>query len=319
MIKLTVIGAGQHSQINHLAALRKYVSEHPGKVELSALCDLRRDHVESVRQQFGFERSYTDIDEMLTRESPDGCIAVTPVALTREITFRLLDRGIPLLIEKPPGADFREAKAITEAVERSRVPVMVSMNRRFAPVIAFARAALADRRMEKIQATMLRDGRVETEFFYGTGLHSLDTMRHLAGDVGDYSVRSREVAGVHWYWVDLDFLSGARGTLEVIPTCGCVSEQYDFLGPGYRILARFMGDDSGSVTIWEGGKVETRVLRTEETPDFVENGSYDETVEFIASIREKRPPVPSPEAVLQSIEIGDRILSDVTGAPPRYR
>ncbi len=318
MIKLVVIGAGDHSRLNHLSALQRYILEHPGKVVLSALCDLRRDHAESVGRQYGFERTYVDIDEMLARESPDGCIAITPVPITRKITVRLLAEGMPLLIEKPPGANLADAEAINERVKQSGIPVMVSMNRRFAPVITHARSAVAGRPIERIRATMLRTRRVEPEFFYGTGMHSLDAMRHLGGDIGDYTARSREVEGIRWYSVEMDFIDGARGQLEVMPTCGCVSEKYELLGAGFRVQANFMGDDSGTVTVWEDGDSGTKILRTDETKEFEENGAYDETVEFIASIREKRQPYPTPEMVLQSVEICEQIIKDA-GVGPLYQ
>jgi len=310
MIKLVVIGAGAHSLHNHLPALQKYVLEHPKEVSLSALCDLRRDHVESTSRQFGFDRSYTDIEEMLAHESPDGCMAITPVPITGKVTTRLLTEGFPLLMEKPPGVSLAEAKAINDRVKGSGVPVMVSMNRRFAPVIAHAQSAVGGRPIEWIRATMLRTRRVEPEFFYGTGMHALDAMRHLGGDIGDFTTRSRAVDGVRWYSVEMDFVDGAQGHLEVMPTCGCVSEQYELLGRDYRVLARFMGDGSGTVTKWEDGMVDTKVLRTDETPEFEENGAYDETCEFIASIRERRQPYPSPETVLQSVEVCERVIRD---------
>jgi predicted dehydrogenase len=318
MIKLVVIGAGDHSRLNHLSALQRYNLEHPGEVVLSALCDLRREHVESIGRQYGFERTYTNIDEMLARESPDGCIAITPVPITRKITVRLLAEGIPLLIEKPPGANLAEAEAINERVKQTGIPVMVSMNRRFAPVITHAQSAVAGRHIERIRATMLRTRRVEPEFFYGTGMHSLDAMRHLGGDIGDYTARYSEVEGIRWYSVEMDFIDGASGQLEVMPTCGCVSEKYELLGDGFRVQANFMGDDSGTVNMWEDGDFDTKVLRTKETQEFEENGAYDETVEFIASIRDKRQPYPTPERVLQSVEICEQIIKDA-GVGPLYQ
>jgi predicted dehydrogenase len=310
MINLVVIGAGAHSLHNHLPALQRYLLEHPREISLSALCDLRRDHVESVSRQFGFERSYTDMEEMLAHESPDGCMAITPVAITGEVTARLITEGFPVLMEKPPGVSLEEAKAINDRVKSSEVPVMVSMNRRFAPVIARALSAVGGRPIEWIRATMLRTQRVEPEFFYGTGIHSLDAMRHLGGDIGDFTARSRAVDGVRWYSVEMDFVGGAQGHLEVMPTCGCVSEQYELLGRDYRILARFMGDGSGTVTKWEDGTVQTIECLSDETPEFEENGAYDETCEFIASIREGRQPYPSPETVLQSVEVCEQVIKD---------
>lgn len=310
MIRIVAIGAGAHSRENHLPALARYNREHPGVISLAALCDLCPDRAESMSRQFGFHHWYTDIDQMLDRESPDACIAVTPVPKTAEIVLPRLDANLPLLMEKPPGATLEQAAAINEKATLSGLPVMVSMNRRFAPVIAFARSALNGRRLESISGSMLRTGRVEPEFFYGTGIHAIDTMRHLAGDLASHSARSKSVQGVRWYSVEMDFVGGARGHLEVQPTCGCVSERYELRGDDFRILARFMGDDSGTVTVWEGGRAETTNLQADPSLSFVENGTYAETAAFITAIRENRPPHPSPESVLQSVEVCATILEN---------
>jgi myo-inositol 2-dehydrogenase/D-chiro-inositol 1-dehydrogenase len=310
MTNLVVIGAGEHSRHNHLPALQRYVLKHPGELVLSALCDLRKDHVASISRQFGFKRSYVDIDEMLARESPDGCVAVTPIPITGEVAARLISRRIPLLMEKPPGATLKEAQAINALVKESGVPVMVSMNRRFAPVIAFISTFAAGRRIEWVRATMLRNRRSEPEFFYGTGIHALDAMRHLAGDIGRYTTRSRQVDGTRWFTVEINFINGTRGELEVMPTCGRVLEKYELLGTDFCVEARLMGDRSGTVTSWENGNVETTNLALDKESPFVDNGTYGETVEFIDSIRENRTPYPSPEMVFQSVEVCEHILND---------
>jgi len=57
MLKIVLLGAGSHSQENHLPALARYVAEHPGEVELAGLCDLRREHAEMMAHHYGFARS----------------------------------------------------------------------------------------------------------------------------------------------------------------------------------------------------------------------------------------------------------------------
>ena len=118
MLRVAVIGAGNHSRANHLPALARYVSEHRGELELAALCDLRRDVAEEMSKAYGFTRAHTDMDEMLAGEKLDGCIAVTPVSVTARVAERVILAGVPLLMEKPPGATPAEAVEICALAER---------------------------------------------------------------------------------------------------------------------------------------------------------------------------------------------------------
>lgn len=65
MLKVAVIGGGNHSRGNHLPALERYVSLHPGEAELVAFCDLRREVAKRVSREYGFARFYTNLEEML--------------------------------------------------------------------------------------------------------------------------------------------------------------------------------------------------------------------------------------------------------------
>ena len=104
MIRLVLLGAGSHSQGNHLPALARYVAEHPGCVSLVGVCDLDRRRADEAATRFGFERAYVDLDEMLRAERPDGCVAVTPIPVTAQVAAQVVRTGVSLLMEKPPGA-----------------------------------------------------------------------------------------------------------------------------------------------------------------------------------------------------------------------
>ncbi len=310
-INVAVIGGGDHSSANHLPALAKYVALNPGNAKLAAFCDLRREVAENVSREYGFARIYTDLEEMLGAERLDACIAVTPISATAAVAMRIISAGIPLLMEKPPGATPGETARICNLAESRNARVMVSMNRRFDPAIVAARSWKAEHPFQYLRATMLRHARREADFFTGTAIHCVDAVRSIAGDIRDYSVRFRQAEGVSWYCVDVEFSNHATGTLEVMPNCGSHSESYEIFGAGYRLLAIADGNESENFTAWENGRIAKRDVPTEEMPRFVRNGTYAETIEFLSAVRENRNPSPSPTEVRQSVEICRQIQQTV--------
>ena len=304
MVKIVLLGAGNHSQGNHLPALTLYAAEHPDEVELAGLCDLRAEHARAMAARYGFARVYTDLDEMLEKEQPDGCVAITPIPATREIALRIIRAGVPLLMEKPPGATVAEAREIVEVAEQTRARVMVSMNRRFDPGLRRALDWTAGRPPVKyVRGTIIRHRRTEATFVEGTAIHPLDVLRKIAGDVRAFETDFWEVEGIRWFVVRLQFEGGAKGVLEVLPTAGCVREFYEMCGPGYRVVVHTVSGGPGRVQCWEGGEKVVDEEPLKGMPDFIRNGAYGETVEFISALQEDRAPHPSPAEVLQTVEL----------------
>jgi myo-inositol 2-dehydrogenase / D-chiro-inositol 1-dehydrogenase len=311
MLKVAVIGGGNHSSENHLPALKRYASLHPGEIELAAFCDLNRETVERVSREYGFARCYTDLDELLSAEGLDACIAITPVPATARIASQILRAEIPLLMEKPPGATPEETQQICNLVQGRNSRVMVSMNRRFDPTISAARSWIAQRPLRHLHASMLRHDRRESDFITDTAIHCVDAVRGIAGDIRDYSVRARQVDGVWWYSIDLEFQSGATGVVEVMPSCGSNAECYEMFGAGYRALARVGQFDSGTFTAWENGRLVRQEDPSEGLPPFVRNGTYAETVEFFCALKGNRPSHPTPAEVRPSVDLCHQIRHQV--------
>jgi len=311
MLKIVVIGAGEHSQGYHLPSLAHYVSLHPGEVQLAALCDLRRAHAEMMAKKYGFARMYTDLEDMLDKENPDGCIAVTPVEITAQIALQVIRAGVPLMMEKPPGATVDEAKKIVTWAEKTGTRVMVSLNRRFDPALCAMCDWKGDRPFEYLRGTIVRHNRIEPKFMQETAIHPLDAMRKIGGNVEDYSATVRHVGSVRWYIVELVFETGALGVLEVFPSSGSTAEFYELFGSNYRALARVGRYDSGELICWENGRVVIEDEPARGMPEFVRNGTYGETVEFISALKENRAPHPSPAEVLQSVELCHRIGQEI--------
>jgi predicted dehydrogenase len=307
MVRLVLLGAGSHSQGNHLPALARYVSEHPGQVSLVAVCDLDRRRAEEAAMRFGFERAYADLDEMLRAERPDGCVAITPIPVTAQVAEQVARHGVSLLMEKPPGATVQEARRIVDLAEETGARVMVSMNRRFDPALREALAWWGNRPVQYVRGSILRVARREPEFILGTAIHPLDAMRYIAGDVRAAQAEVREVDGVRWYVIRLAFEGGAMGVLEVMPTAGCGAESYELLGAGCRALAGAGDQGSGQVRCWQGGELVVDSDPTAGLPSFIRNGTYAETAEFLSALWEDRFPHPSPAEVLRSVELCHRV------------
>ena len=302
-MRLVVVGAGGHSQRQHLPSLARYQREHPGEIELVALCDLKADLAAQAALRFGFARTYTDLGEMLCAERPDGCVAVTPISATASVAIQVIEAGVPLCMEKPPGATRGEAREVAELVDKMGARVMVSVNRRFDPALTTALEWWGDHPMTYVQGCMARVNRREDVFITGTAIHALDALRAIVGDVHHQVVQGRMVDGVRWFFVRLVFEGGAVGTLDIMPTAGQNVERYEICGPGRRAIATSGYLDTGDVCCWEGGRLAVNMNPTAGMPDYVRAGSYAETCALIASLEERRPLRPSPTDVVPSLEL----------------
>lgn len=313
MLKLVVLGAGDHSQHNHLPALKRYAAEHPGEIELAALCDLRRPHAEALAAQYGFARVYTELDEMLRVERQAtqhvACVAVTPIPVTAQVASTIIRAGVPLLMEKPPGATVGEARAVVELVEKTGTPVMVSMNRRFDPALRAGLEWRAGRPIAYLRSSIVRHNRRELDFIHGTAIHSLDAMRAIAGDVLRFEVESDVVDGTRWYVVRLYLAGGTLGVLEVLPAAGSIAESYEAFGAHWRIEVQVGEHDRGRARCWQDGQLALSVDPAQGQPPFVRNGSYAETTAFIEAVRDGKPMYPTPAQTLQSVELCHQIAA----------
>jgi len=100
MIRLGLIGCGEHSEIGHAIPLARYGAAHPGEIELAAACDLRIGLAQDFCGRYGFASAYSDVDEMLAAEKIDGCIAVVPVDKISLVGIKLL--GLPDMVRHIP-------------------------------------------------------------------------------------------------------------------------------------------------------------------------------------------------------------------------
>ncbi len=196
-LKVGILGAGS-AAAGHAVAYSKIPD-----VEVSALWSRRRSTAEQLAGQL--DQPHIEIfdnwQDVIERGQIDVLSITALAALRREPITAALERGIHVLVEKPPAITLEDARAITELSERAKVVTAVCFNWRYAPGSLVAREALQDGQIGRILdvraewrwAGLRSDPlRIEHKPWLGQrelgggmmregGIHELDRARFLAG------------------------------------------------------------------------------------------------------------------------------------------
>jgi len=315
MLRLAIVGCGEHSRGSHAAPLARYAANHPGDIELAAACDIDRERANSFCRDFNFAKPYTDLRQMLATEKLDACISVMPVDRIVDVGILLLERKLPCVIEKPLGQTLAEVEQLARVARETGTPHMVSVNRRFMPYLnracSWAREA---GRVQYVRATQVRHSRSELDFIWSTAIHPLDALRYIAGEVNEYetNVKSDPAISTIWYAISLRFVSGVTGLIEILPTAGMVEESYELFGEGFRARVVAGAGTQRRLECWRSGQLEIDEQSSETEPEDLRNGSYEEVVEFVGALKSGRSPRPALEEILPSARICFAIAEEVT-------
>lgn len=101
MIKIAFIGVGGYGR----SQLETFLPFHQsGEISISALVDPSVAALDAASAFPGLDRAsrYADYREMLAQADVDAAVVVAPIPLHYEITTCLLERGLYVLLEKPP-------------------------------------------------------------------------------------------------------------------------------------------------------------------------------------------------------------------------
>jgi myo-inositol 2-dehydrogenase/D-chiro-inositol 1-dehydrogenase len=306
MIRLGLIGCGEHSEGGHAVPLARYKADHPGEIELAAACDPRLERAQFFCTNYGFQNAYRDIDEMLARHQLDACIAVVPVEKIPKVGIQLLERRMACSLEKPLGASLSDVQGLHDSARTTGTPNMVSVNRRFMPflnrALDWARQAGP---LRYVRCTFTRHARSEPEFLWGTAVHAVDALRYMAGEIADAGIRTLkpEAGAADWYAIDLDFVSGVPGRIDILPTSGVREETYELIGEGFRALVTCPFGPKRGFRCFRENQVVLEEYESEQTREDVVNGFYDEAAAFIRGLTLKQGLRPSIEDVFPSVQL----------------
>ena len=313
-----MIGCGEHAVASH-GPVQARLAAGQRAIELAGCCDLDGDRAERYRKHFGFNRAYTDPMAMTATETPDASALAVPVTVSASLAARLLERGLPLLIEKPPGRTVDEVDRLVAAARAGRehpVPHQVAFNRRFAPLVREARRRLAaigpPEAIQHLHYEMTRVDRRDPDFST-TAIHGLDAVRFLAGsDYAEARLRYHALPAlgptVANIFVDAVMASGATAHLAFCPAAGVAAERATIHAGSHTLFVRIPMwdalDSPGHLEHLERGAL-VADLRGEGTDAFVLAGFYAEYEAFLGDLAAGRTPSPSLLESRQSVQIAE--------------
>ena len=312
--KICIIGCGAHSANTHGPSLIRYSTDYKNTT-LVACCDINATKAESYMKYFGFQRFYTDIDEMLDTEKPDAVSIVLPENIEAKFALKILKKGYPLILEKPPGVTLEETFMLIEAAEDGNVPNQVAFNRRYHPIVRKMKSILNTSyslsKIQNIRYEMYRYNRKEN-YFFTTAIHGIDVVRNIADSdykhidifYQDFPQFGENVSNIYMYCT---FESGATAQLCFCPLGGINTEQITI-----NVLDNTFILDMGYFT---KGSLKQYTLNNEIVLDlkgedlftaervFDYSGYYQENEDFFNTIRAGKKPKGDLKSSVQSMEV----------------
>lgn len=315
-LKVCLIGCGGMATHGHGPAFQKYAAQNR-QISLAACCDVDIAKAETFGRQFGFATAYSDMDEMLRIEKPDAVSLIVPVHLTEQMSIKLLEAGIPVILEKPPGMNREQTLRMMDVAARTGTFHQVAFNRRYMPMIRKFRELRQSCHPHLWQYDFYRCGRKDADFST-TSIHAIDTVRFLAGQNYE-TVRFEYLSNpagdeyVPTILLDAVFRDGQKASITFVPASGISAERCIMHGANEMISATlpYHGgtslDGSGSILYTRNHKLLFREDSPEAEEDFVSNGFYGENVRFLECVQKGIRPVDDIASGLQAVEIADCI------------
>jgi UDP-N-acetyl-2-amino-2-deoxyglucuronate dehydrogenase len=228
MLKSSIVGCGSISKL-HAEAI-----SHLNDAELIATADIKFDRAQSRAAEFG-GKPFANMESMLEECKPDVIHICTPHYTHAPLAVTALEKGINVLLEKPPSITLAELPLISEAEKKSGKMLGVCFQHRFkntalkakelidsgdsGPIIG-ARGFLTWKRDENYYTQSGWRGSLKTEgggVMINQAIHILDLMLWLIGNplTVEGSICNRHLEGIieveDTAEAYLDFGKGVKG------------------------------------------------------------------------------------------------------------
>jgi predicted dehydrogenase len=197
----------------------------------------------------------TSADDLVDVARPDCVIVATPPGPAADIVGTLIDRRLPIFVEKPVSLAADEVRALAEQVEASRGVVQVGFNRRHAPAYRQLRSLLvkAGRPVSLALRLAVEAPAGLSGFLRDAAIHQLDLCRFLLGDTRD--VVGYRAAGNGSGALFLSAVVTGGNGVAVLNLCGSGSWGY----PTEHVCADLSGisidvSDVSSLTVHRAGR-----------------------------------------------------------------
>ncbi len=316
-VKVGFVGAGRMANAVHYPSLAEMED-----AEIVAICDLIDERLHSTADKYGVEKRYKDYRKMLEEVELDAVYVIMPPHQLFDICMDVLERGLNLFIEKPPGVTAFQAWALAEKAEEKEAIAMVGFNRRFAPHLekALERAEELGGPAEMVVSAFHKDGIPLGPYYRGAidilrcdAIHAVDLLCHVGGRVKRVvgSRARRVVKGYEDSFVALvEFESGADGILVCSWTAGSRQHWLEVHCRGSSARVDLDNTPSAKAQVFAQGK-EVEAFTASEAAGSNElrifYGYFAENRHFIDCVKSKQRPISSMEDAARSMELAEMI------------
>ena len=282
--RLAVIGVGALGQ--HHARILGAMPD----VELVGVVDINAARAQEVAATHG-TTVVSEASSLIGRV--DGVSIATPTASHVEVALPFVEAGIAVLIEKPLASSLGEADRLLAASAARGSLLATGHTERFNPAVAAARPLVSSPRFVEVHRLgTFPDRSLDIDVIFDLMIHDLDVLLSLVGS----DVAAVEAVGVNVLTPKVD-IANARLRFE----SGCIANLTASRISRDRVRkARFFQHDAYISIDYAAQELEVyRLVPSNGGRPVIQGGRVEivneeplqrELVDFVAAIRERRPP-----------------------------
>lgn len=290
-MRVAVIGAGNIAE-KHLEVLHAF-----SDVELAAICSRGHPRIDALAERFGIPEKFTDYRKMLDTVSADAVFVLVSAMQIVPVAAECLKRGIPTLLEKPPGLSVKETEGLAQIAHETKCLNMVALNRRFYSVMQRAREEILSvgplvsvlgegpERLNEVKALGIHPPEIIAGLLFANSIHCIDLLRYFGGDVEHISATASQwdEEQKNSFGALIKFQNGATGHY-IAHWMSPASWAVTLYGMGRRVSINPLE----KATLMEADRSE-RLLPVDEVDVKFKPGLYAQNRFFLDAVKERRP------------------------------
>lgn len=234
-LRVGLVGAGGIAQAYAQAFSESAVAR------LTAVADVRPEAARTLAERLECA-AYTSCEEMLDAGECEAALVCTPPATHPEICLALLERGVPVLCEKPLAIDLASARRMVEAAAAAGTALTMASKFRYVEDVIRAKSVVASGILGEIilfensftsYVDMSSRWNAEPETSGGgvlidNGTHSVDLIRYFLGPIAEVqAVEGKNVQGLAVEDTARIFVHSVGGVMATIDLSWSLNKELD--------------------------------------------------------------------------------------------
>ena len=290
-MKVAVIGAGNISE-KHLEVLQAF-----SDVELAAISSRGHPRIDALADRFNIREKFNDYRKMLDTVAADAVFVLVSAMQIVPVAAECLKRGIPTLLEKPPGLSAKETEGLAQIAHETNCLNMVALNRRFYSVMQRAREEIlgtgplvsvlveGPERLGEVKAVGIHPPEIIAGLLFANSIHCIDLLRYFGGDVEHIAASASQwdEEQKNSFGALIKFQNGATGHY-IAHWMSPASWAVTLYGMGRRVVLNPLE----KATLMDADRSE-KLLPVDEVDVKFKPGLYAQNRFFLDAVKQRRP------------------------------